>query len=178
MSYCARVCKVAASDYWIRHVSPSVCTFLSLQGTTRFQLEGFLLKIFILSVEETAALLQWDLNIRYFTWRPEYWRFVITVRHLALFLTEWRKSQRRFVETFKAHTSCKIVLSENRTVYEVITKILQNQTGARWPNTIRCKKSRFACWVIAAKIREVSVLYWPSSTGWNFLLRRASMTNY
>jgi len=64
--------------------------------------------MFVHSVEETAASLQWDVNIKYFTGRPTYRRLVITVRHLASFLTEWGKSQRRFVGKFKAHTSCKV----------------------------------------------------------------------
>jgi hypothetical protein len=73
-----------------------------------------------------------------------------------------------------AHVVYNIFLSENRVVNDVITKILHNQTGARWSDTIRRKKFRFAFRVIAAKIREVDLFCTDRlRSDETFLLRRA-----
>jgi len=61
-----RVRKIAKSDYYLRHVRPSVRP----HGTTRLPLK----RIFMKFVEKIQVLLKSDKNIwySYFTWRPIY----------------------------------------------------------------------------------------------------------
>jgi len=65
-----RVLKIAKSDYYLRHVSPSVCLSIRKDNaapTERIFMKFDILSIFLKSIEKTQVSLYSDKNNGYFT---------------------------------------------------------------------------------------------------------------
>jgi hypothetical protein len=98
----------------------SPCTSVRQHVRNRLPLDGFsrILNIFRKHVEKIQVSLKSDYNNGYFTWRPIYIFYHISLN----FFTMWNLSH-KFVEEIKTHFVFSKFFSENLTLYVIMWKI-------------------------------------------------------
>jgi hypothetical protein len=145
-----RVCKIAKSYYSPRHVRPSVRPSVLMEQlgshSTDFH-EIWYLRIFRKSDEKIQVSIKSDKNNLYFTWRPIYIFYRISIK----FFLEWQIFQTKVVEEIKTHfVFSNFFPLKNPAFYDIM-----------WKNTVKWGRPQMtiwrmhiACWIPTATNRQ------------------------
>ena len=115
-----RVRKIAKSDFWLRHVCPSIHPSVCTHGTTRLHWTDFC-EISYLSIFPTAV---WEINVKI---TRHFWSYP------TQFLLEWKIFQTKVVEAIKTHILWSIYFfRKSRLVWGNVENVLYTGADHRW----------------------------------------------